>query len=116
MSVPYYPMNKTDRSVDFNYYKSYYHMQMHNCPAAGSKPQVPITSQLKKQIIDYLQRIPLNTAWGFTAKDFHENRDAKSNSDYQELLYELGADIQDGPGTMQQILGPAYNFFRKLIL
>ena len=91
-------------------------MQIHNGPIAGDKPLKPINAQLKEQIIDYLQHVPLNTAWGFAVKEFLENQHVKSNSDYQELLGELHADIEEGPGTMQIILGSAYFFFHKLAL
>lgn len=91
-------------------------MQTHNCSVAGGRPGEPITPQLKEQIAFYLQRIPLHTGWGFAARDFLENRDTKSTSDYESLLCEMRADLQDGPGTMRDILGSAYRFFRKLVL
>ena len=86
-------------------------MQAHTHPF-GLKP---ITYNIKLQIVKHMRQVPLTTAWGFAAKDFVENMDTKTDQDYEALLFELCSDIQDGPGTMQQVLGPTFQFFHKLV-
>lgn len=87
-------------------------MQTHNSRSDLKQ----MTFKLKLQIIEHMKMVPLHSAWGFAAKDFVENTDTKTDHDYEELLYELSSDIQDGPGTMQDILGPTFQFFHKLAL
>ena len=76
----------------------------------------PMTYKLKLQIAKHMRLVPLTTAWGFAARDFVENMEAKTDHDYEELLHELCSDIQDGPGTMQDVLGSSFDFFRRLVL
>ena len=76
----------------------------------------PMTYNLKLQINKHIQLVPLRSAWGFAARDFAENINTKTDLDYEALLYELCSDIQDGPVTMQEVLGPSFHFFQKLVL
>ena len=76
----------------------------------------PMTYSLKLQIVKHMRLVPLNTAWGYAARDFVDNMEEKTDRDYEELLQEISADIQDGPGTMADVLGSTYNFFHRLIL
>ncbi|MBE7169146.1 MAG: hypothetical protein INR73_01055 [Williamsia sp.] len=75
-----------------------------------------MTYQLKLQILKHMRLVPLHSAWGFAARDFVENMDTKTDQDYEVLLYELCSDIQDGPITMREVLGPTFHFFHELVL
>lgn len=73
-----------------------------------------ISNHTKQQIISNLQQVPPNTIWGIGLNLFVQHVHMKSDEDYVKVVTDLQSQINDGPHSMEKVLGPSYNFFKNI--
>lgn len=91
-----------------------YQAMKRKIPVFKNIGQIPVSEDLKTEVLRRLKTISADTLLGIAYRNFSNNISVRPTCEYQELLYEMFSEIQQNPTVIKQVLGSNFDFFARL--